>query len=49
MNLLPGSLTDYGVEVRYPGDFIEPSLTELKTLISIVETIRELVLEKLNI
>ena len=21
-----GNLTDYGVEVRYPGDFLEPSM-----------------------
>ena len=43
----PGSLTDYGVEVRYPGDFLEPSLKELESLISVVKNIRDLVLMSL--
>lgn len=45
----PGNLTDYGVEVRYPGDFLEPSFNEIQSLIQIVESIRELVLCNLNI
>ena len=44
----PGNLTDYGVEVRYPGDFLEPSIKELDLLISVVEHIRELVMRKLK-
>jgi len=44
----PGNLTDYGVEVRYPGDFLEPSFNEIQTLIKIVEKIRELVVFNLN-
>jgi HEPN domain-containing protein len=39
----PGNLTDYGVEARYPGDFLEPSLNELSNLLSIVEEIRNIV------
>jgi len=27
----PKNLTDFGVEMRYPGDFYEPSEKELKT------------------
>ena len=45
----PGNLTDYGVEVRYPGDFLEPSLKELDSLISVVRIIRELVVGQLNL
>jgi HEPN domain-containing protein len=45
----PGNLTDYGVEVRYPGDFLEPSLKELETMISVVKDIRELALGKLKL
>jgi len=36
----PGNLTDYGVEVRYPGDFLEPSLAEINSFINIVEDIK---------
>ncbi|MCX6245095.1 MAG: HEPN domain-containing protein [Bacteroidetes bacterium] len=39
----PGNLTDYGVEARYPGDFLEPSLNELSTLLNIVEDIKNIV------
>jgi HEPN domain-containing protein len=45
----PGNLTDYGLELRYSGDFLEPSLTELETMISIVKDIRELTLGKLKL
>ena len=38
----PGNLTDYGVEARYPGDFLEPSLNELTLLLNIVEKIRNI-------
>jgi len=38
----PGNLTDYGVEVRYPGDFLEPNLKELSSFIEIVEEVRRL-------
>ena len=44
----PGNLTDYGVEVKYPGDFLEPSMKELDSLISVVENLRELVVGKLK-
>lgn len=44
----PGNLTDYGVEVRYPGDFLEPSLNEILDLITVVEIIRELVLKHIK-
>ena len=40
----PQNLTDYGVEARYPGDFLEPSIGEIHELIKIVDKIRELVL-----
>ena len=40
------NLTDYGVEARYPGDFLEPSLSEIKALIQIVDNIRKKVRQK---
>ena len=45
----PGNLTDYGVELRYPGDFLEPSSGELETMIAVVNNIRDLVLGKLKL
>jgi HEPN domain-containing protein len=36
----PLNLTDYGVEVRYPGDFLEPSIVEINVLMIIVNQIR---------
>ncbi len=42
------NLTDYGVEARYPGDFLEPSVIEIETLIQIVDSIREKVLQKIT-
>ena len=45
----PCNLTDYGVEVRYPGDFLEPSFKEIQILIPIVENIRDLVLRNLEL
>ena len=44
-----GNLTDYGVEARYPGDFLEPSLIELYELVRIMDRIRDTVLQKTNI
>jgi HEPN domain-containing protein len=41
----PYNLTDYGVEVRYPGDFLEPSFEEIQVLITVVENIRDLVMK----
>jgi len=35
------NLTDYGVEARYPGDFLEPTVGEIKELIQVVDQIRE--------
>jgi len=43
----PSNLTDYGVEARYPGDFLEPTAGELNELIRIVDQIRELVIQNL--
>ena len=45
----PGNLTDYGAELRYPGDFLEPTSKEPEFLISIVKDIRELTLGKLKL
>jgi len=45
----PCNLTDYGVEVRYPGDFLEPSFEEIQALIPVVENIRDLVLRNLKL
>jgi len=45
----PGNLTDYGVEVRYPGDFLEPSLKEIQTFVPVIENIRDLVLRNLKL
>jgi HEPN domain-containing protein len=41
-----GNLTDFGVEARYPGDFLEPSIAEIQVLIQIMNLIREMVLQK---
>ena len=35
------NLTDYGVEARYPGDFLEPAVGEITGLIQVVDQIRE--------
>jgi len=45
----PMNLTDYGVEARYPGDFLEPSPDEIEELMRIVEAIREKVLTAIRI
>jgi hypothetical protein len=45
----PGNLTDYGVDIRYPGDFLEPSGKEIETMISVVKDIRELTLGRLKL
>jgi len=47
--IVPGNLTDFGVEVRYPGDFLEPSLMEIQTMIPVVENIRQLTLCKIKL
>jgi len=39
-------LTGYAVEVRYPGEFPEPSLEETKEAIEIAEKVRNFVLKK---
>ena len=41
-----GNLTDFGVEARYPGDFLEPSMNEIHDLIRLLDIIRELILRK---
>lgn len=41
-------LTGYAVEVRYPGEFPEPSLEETKEAIKIAEKVRNFVLKKLK-
>jgi HEPN domain-containing protein len=45
----PGNLTDYGVEVRYPGDFLEPSIDEIKSFLNIVEDIKTKSLKDLKL
>lgn len=45
----PRNMTDYGVEVRYPGDFLEPSFKEIQVLITVVENIRDLVMRNLKL
>jgi HEPN domain-containing protein len=42
------NLTDYGVEARYPGDFLEPAIDELNELMKIVDQIREVVIHIVN-
>ena len=37
----PLNLTDYRVEARYPGDFLEPDIGELKELMLVVDHIRD--------
>ena len=44
-----GNLTDYGVEVRYPGDFLEPSLNELESLLEVVQKIRDKSLKNIHL
>lgn len=43
----PLNLTDYGIEVRYPGDFLEPSIGEIKELMLIINQIREKVMARI--
>ena len=43
----PLNLTDYGIEVRYPGDFLEPSFMEINELMLIVNQIREKVMSRI--
>jgi HEPN domain-containing protein len=42
------NLTDYGVQARYPGDYLVPCRNELNEFIRIVEHIRELVNQKID-
>jgi len=42
------NLTDYGVEARYPGDFLEPAIAEINELMLIVDQIREMVIHSVN-
>lgn len=44
----PKNLSDFGVEVRYPGDMYIPSEAETVEHIEIVTLVKELVTEKLN-
>lgn len=41
-------LTDYAIEVRYPEEWIEPSLEEAKEAFEIAKKIKELVLNKIS-
>ena len=41
-------LTDYAVEVRYPGEFSFPTLEEAKSAIEIAEKVKNFVLKKLK-
>lgn len=43
----PENLTDFGVEIRYPGDFYSPSEKEVKTYIHITYQIKDLVESKI--
>jgi HEPN domain-containing protein len=43
------NITDFGVEIRYPGDFLEPSEQELDVLIQIASEIKSTVLKKIKI
>jgi len=42
------TLTDYAVELRYPGEFTFPSTEETKESIGIAEKVKRFVLKKLN-
>ena len=43
------NITDFGVEIRYPGDFLEPSEKELYLLIQIASEIKATVLAKIEL
>ena len=43
------NITDYGVEIRYPGDFLEPSEKELEILIVVAKKIKETVLKNIKL
>jgi len=47
-SIASGNLTDYGVEIRYPGDFLEPSLSEIDFFLQAVLTIKNLTLNKIH-
>ena len=42
----PMNLTDYGVEARYPGDFLEPTVGEINELIQVIDQIRAKVMTR---
>lgn len=47
-NINPGNLSDFGVEIRYPGDLYIPEDEEIDQHKLVVDDIKELVLENLK-
>src|SRR5580658_3760542 len=43
------SLNDYGVEIRYPDDFLVPTIDEVREFLQIAEDIKKLVLNKVDL
>lgn len=43
------SLTDYAVEIRYPGDWYEPTIEETKQAYEVALKVKEFVLRKIKI
>jgi HEPN domain-containing protein len=41
-------LTDYAVDIRYPDDWYEPTITEAKESIKIADTVKKFVLAKIK-
>ncbi len=42
-------LTFYGVEVRYPDDFYEPTIEEAKETVEIARKVKEFIIKKINL
>lgn len=45
----PKNLSDFGVNIRYPGDFYNPSNSETLEYITIAQNVRSLIREKLSL
>ncbi len=49
LNFDTQNLNDFGVEVRYPDNFIDPSMEETKEYLQLVLDIKKIVLQKIKL
>ena len=48
LNIDVKNLNDFGVEIRYPDNFLDPSMQDTKEYLEVVLKIQKMVLEKIN-